>query len=224
MTRICTKCNTEKPINEFYKQVGQRFNVTPVCKVCKSIRAKLYYVKNKEKIKAVNTAYRNANRAKCNACNKKWRKANPERADLYSSAWKRANPEKAKEKRRIWENQKTETDPKFKLSCNMRRSIWDSLRGNKNGRHWEDLVGYTLNDLKKHLEKQFKKGMTWSNQGMWHIDHIIPISAHNFTKPEHTDFKKCWALKNLQPLWAHDNHVKHNKLTKHFQPSLFLLT
>ncbi|GAI73524.1 unnamed protein product, partial [marine sediment metagenome] len=33
-----------------------------------------------------------------------------------------------------------------------------------------------------------------------HIDHIIPKSAFNFTKPEHTDFKRCWALDNLRLL------------------------
>lgn len=29
----------------------------------------------------------------------------------------------------------------------------------KNRRHWEDLVGYTVQDLIQHLESQFKDGM-----------------------------------------------------------------
>ena len=62
--------------------------------------------------------------------------------------------------------------------------------------------------------------MIWGNYGDWHIDHKIPISAFNFTKPEHEDFKRCWALSNLQPLWAKDNISKNAKLEKHFQPSL----
>jgi len=53
----------------------------------------------------------------------------------------------------------------------------------------------------------------------WHIDHIIPVSAFNFTKPEHIDFNKCWALSNLQPLWAEENLSKHKKLKEAFQPS-----
>lgn len=62
--------------------------------------------------------------------------------------------------------------------------------------------------------------MSWDNYGKWHIDHKTPKSVFNFTQAEHRDFKRCWALKNLQPMWAEDNHSKGAKLTNHFQPSL----
>lgn len=115
-------------------------------------------------------------------------------------------------------------DSKFRLNHNIRKAVSKSLHGNKNGRHWGTLVGYTVEQLKKHLEKRFMPGMTWDNYGLhgWHIDHIIPISTFNFDKPEHMDFKRCWALKNLQPLWAKENVKKNNKLNKPFQPSLKL--
>ena len=64
--------------------------------------------------------------------------------------------------------------------------------------------------------------MTWENYGKWHLEHKIPISVHNFTRSGHEDFKRCWALKNLQPMWAIENFEKHDKLTKHFQPSLLI--
>jgi len=119
---------------------------------------------------------------------------------------------------------KTEKQLKNHLNHGMSRSIGQSLRGIKNGRHWEDLVGYTVEELKRHIEKLFLSGMTWDNycHRVWHIDHIIPKAAFYFTKPEHDDFKRCWELKNLQPLWAKDNIMKSNKLYKHFQPSLLL--
>jgi len=41
-----------------------------------------------------------------------------------------------------------------------------------------------------------------------HIDHIKPVASFNYTTTECVDFKKCWALKNLQPLWATDNLSK----------------
>jgi len=127
-----------------------------------------------------------------------------------------------KERRNILERNAAKNDPKFKLNRNMRRSIHHSLNGTKNYRKWKELIGYGVDELKLHLEKQFQPGMSWENYGEWHIDHDIPISAFNFTKPEHEDFKRCWALKNLRPLWANENQIKHAKLSKHFQPKLMI--
>ncbi len=105
---------------------------------------------------------------------------------------------------------------RFILRSVMGSHIRKSLRGNKNGSPWELLVGYTVTDLKKHLQRQFGPGMSWNNYGEWHIDHIIPINAFNFNSSDDMDFKRCWALKNLQPLWAHENRIKWDRVT---QPS-----
>ena len=104
----------------------------------------------------------------------------------------------------------------------MLSGIGISIKGNKNGRHWETLIGYKLNDLIKHLKSTMSKGYTWQNylEGKLHIDHKIPISVFNFSKPEHPDFRRCWALSNLQLLPAKENIVKRDKLTKPFQPAL----
>ena len=133
--------------------------------------------------------------------------------------WRKANPEKVKEACRRANTIRRST-PTGRLKDQIASSIRMSLYRNKNGRHWETLVGYTVEDLKKHLEKQFKDGMNWGNYGKWHIDHILPISAFNFEKPEDEDFQRCWALKNLRPFWAKDNFSKGGKLDRHFQPRL----
>lgn len=84
------------------------------------------------------------------------------------------------------------------------------FKKNKNGYHWEDLVGYTVEELKQHLENQFKEGMNWDKflKGEIHIDHIIPKSLFKYNDSEDREFKQCWALANLQPLWAEDNIKK----------------
>lgn len=53
----------------------------------------------------------------------------------------------------------------------------------------------------------------------WEIDHIFPISAHNFNSANDLDFKRCWSLSNLRPLWKMDNRIKHSKIMNNFQPS-----
>ena len=71
-----------------------------------------------------------------------------------------------------------------------------------------DLLGYTKEQLKEHIESLFTDGMSWERFDEIHIDHIRPIASFNYTTTECEDFKKCWALENLQPMWASDNMSK----------------
>jgi hypothetical protein len=114
---------------------------------------------------------------------------------------------------------KGKNNPGIRIGRRISQGMCVSLKGNKNGAHWEDIAGYSLNELKIHLGKLFEPGMSFENYGKWHIDHIIPKSVFNFKSPDDIDFKKCWALSNLQPLWAIDNIRKQAKLEKPFQPS-----
>jgi hypothetical protein len=100
--------------------------------------------------------------------------------------------------------------PKHRITRNLRTGIYKSLHTGKGG-SWEKAVGYTLLELKTHLENQFMDGMSWDNHGEWHIDHIKPISDFSFQSTKDSDFKRYWALSNLQPLWAKDNWYKNKK-------------
>lgn len=104
-------------------------------------------------------------------------------------------------------------DAKFDLNTLMRSRMRHSLNGGKRGASWASLVGYTVDELKAHLERQFLPGMTWDNRGIngWHIDHILPISSFDYDSPDHPDFKACWALTNLRPMWGGDNIRKKDK-------------
>jgi hypothetical protein len=179
------------------------------------IRGKIYYAHNIDKIKT----YQEANKDKLKKYKKIYRETNKKKIKNWSKAYQKINKEKLNARAKVYREA-----PKSKLSRNISRAIHKALAENKKGRHWEDLVGYTAEKLKKHLEKQFVNGMSWENYGKdgWHLDHKIPISVFNFTKSEHRDFKRCWALKNLQPMWALDNLEKHAKLTQPFQPSLLI--
>jgi hypothetical protein len=73
-----------------------------------------------------------------------------------------------------------------------------------------EIIGCTPEFLKEYIEKQFIKGMEWSNHSVygWHIDHIIPLSSAN---TEEEIYKLCHYT-NLQPLWAENNLKKSNKI------------
>jgi len=108
-------------------------------------------------------------------------------------------------------------DPKKKISKTISGGVRRSLKSNnlsKNGRHWEDLVGYTIQDLKDHIESLFTKGMTWEKivKGEIQIDHIIPQKFFKYNSTDDVEFLYCWSLNNLQPLWEKDNKEKNDKM------------
>ncbi len=125
---------------------------------------------------------------------------------------------------RMLKKERKNNNINIKLNDCISGAINHSIRNGKNGLHWETLVGYTLEDLKRHLENQFRTEMTWNNykHSGWHIDHIIPISRFNFSSYNDIDFKRCWALSNLQPMWGKENMSKGNKIIEPFQPYLAL--
>jgi len=102
-----------------------------------------------------------------------------------------------------------------RLNKNMGSNVWDSIKNNKNGRHWEDLVNYTLSGLIKHLKKTIPEGHIWQDylEGKLHIDHIIPKRAFTFNKPDDEEFKQCWSLYNLRLLPASKNKSKQDRIT-----------
>lgn len=93
------------------------------------------------------------------------------------------------------------------------RNVHKSVSKKSHWIKWTAILGYTLDDLMKHLERRFKPGMTWDNYGRfgWHIDHKKPVSSFNFTSENDTQFKECWSLNNLQPLWWKENISKGGK-------------
>jgi len=180
---------------------------------------------NPEKRKEVLRKWQSKNREKTREYSRKWRMENLEKAKIKgrkaNKKWAMNHPEEIREKGRR-DAKRRRNNPKWKLSTNISTEIRASLKKySKANRHWEALVDFTVDQLKAHLEKLFKPGMTWENYGtVWHIDHKVPIAVFNFDRPEHIDFRLCWSLKNLQPLEARKNLSKGAKLEKPFQPSL----
>ncbi len=172
---------------------------------------KIYYIENKEKILEHNAKYRNKNRPMINAQKKEFYQNNKEKHRKWAKDYAINNKDRLDECRRIRERERRK-DPFIKINKNISAQIRSALKEKKNGRHWESIVNFTLNDLINHLESQFREGMAWENYGKggWHIDHKFPVSWWKFRTPEDEDFKRCWALKNLQPLWEKENLSKQN--------------
>ena len=91
----------------------------------------------------------------------------------------------------------------------MMRAMQRNLHSKSESKRWHELTGYTVPELRDHIEKQFTPSMTWDNYGTsWHIDHIVPLSSFNFETAEDAGFRRAWSLSNLRPLPAKDNLKK----------------
>ena len=206
-SKKCTKCGEVKNISEFYGDKRANDKLTSSCKSC--------VIKDTRK-------WRLANLARVKKQRKLHYAQNQERAKQAVREWIATHPEMKRNMQRRYDKKRRAT-PEGKLNCSLSGALRRTLRGGKSFVHWENIVSFSVDQLKRHLEKQFTPEMNWGNYGTyWHIDHKIPIAAFNFQTVSDTDFKRCWALKNLQPLPKSVNCSKQDRLERPFQPSLTL--
>lgn len=199
---ICLMCSRE------FVRTGNR---QKVCADCRGDKTRLYTVQ-------YGTINQDEINSKARAAAAKRRLEDPEKVRRQGNEWRIQNKESLNARRRTPEARakaaanhrlRSATDPAFRAHKRMASAIFQALKGRKNGRKWETLVGYTCADLVRHLERQFVSGMSWNNMGEWHIDHIVPKSSFKYTDETDPEFKACWALTNLRPLWRGDNQTKH---------------
>ena len=97
-------------------------------------------------------------------------------------------------------------NPSRRIELSTRARIWQAVKGLDKGKGLFSRLEYSLEDLISHLSLLLTDGMTLDNYGEWHIDHIKPVIL--FDQSNEAQFKECWSLNNLQPLWASDNLIK----------------
>src|SRR5262245_6261589 len=69
------------------------------------------------------------------------------------------------------------------------------------------LIAYSPDRLRVHIEAQFTEGMSWANYGTtWHIDHVRPCASFDLSNP--LQQRACFNFVNLRPLWKPDNGSK----------------
>ena len=193
MVKVCGKCKVEKSFAEFSKHSSKKDGLQSECKSC----AKEYLQDNKERLKE---------RAK------QYYEDNKELIKETQKQYKQTNKERIKEYNKEYQKQRRETDPLFKLKCNLRSrtSMAFKNKGYSKNSKTREMLGADDEVAKAHIERQFTKGMNWDNYGEWHIDHIIPLSSANSKQ----EIIKLCHYTNLQPMWAEDNLIKSNTITE----------
>jgi hypothetical protein len=224
MNKYCPICN------KIFSKKRKKYCSEYCSKIAEDNSKKLWAINNKEKILLSAKKYRDSHKKERKILEDKYRKTHRKQACEKVKRYYWRNREKIcqkariyrlkhKEQRkiydRIYRNKRKKIDINFKLLTYLRSNLWKYLKSNYKYGSSIQLIGCSIDQLKQHIEKQFKPGMSWSNHGKgdngkgmkeWHIDHIVPCASFDLSIPE--EQHKCFHYTNLQPLWAIENAKK----------------
>lgn len=242
ISKVCTKCNSEKLFTEFNKDKNMKSGYKSKCRLClkseyNSEYHKQYIIKNTEKVserkkksyhkkKEVylqkNKEYRMKNREDYLSKGKKYYQNNKEKLLARSKIYRQENRAVIHKKKLARKKDRLKRDVIFKLKDRIRYRTYSILKSKNLSKKLScnEYLGCTGSELKAHLERQFDSIMNWDNYGTyWVIDHIIPLSLAK----THEEVYSLSSYKNLQPLEKKANSLKSDKLDMNYK-KLFSIT
>jgi len=196
----CSKCGEEKPltIEYFYKRKDSPTGYRHDCKDCRKKQSLKNYYENPEKKREDSNNYYYDN------------------IEIIKIKKKEYNSrEEVKKNRNVRVSNRKSIDPIFKLSLSISKCIFKKI---KMGGYTKKSKTYSYlkcdyETFKEYIENQFTEGMSWDNQGEWHLDHYYPVSLAQ-TEEDMYIFNH---YTNFQPLWAEDNLSKSNSVPDGFE-------
>lgn len=185
-TKICTRCSVEKPCTRDYFSLSKTGRLG-FASACKNCQREIYSVSAK---------------------------SDPEKFRDYARKSYCKNSGKIKERVR----KKKHTDKSYALRLRVSSLVRQSLGKGRLGQSWMKLLEFSPGELHARLESLFTEGMSWESfyNGEIEIDHVIPVSFFRPSDPDSLEFRMCWSLNNLQPLWRGENRAKGDRLPNNF--------
>jgi hypothetical protein len=197
--KICIKCEIKKDLEQFYSSKSYKDGKMGTCKSC--------FNKRSDKKKEYETEYKKEYRKKQSYIdsNNKWKQNNIN----YNKEWYQNNKVKINK----YQQDKKSKNILYKISCNMRTRISQTLSNYSKSKSTLNILGLNnFNDFKQYIETMFTDGMNWENygfgKGKWVIDHRIPLAS---AKNEDEICKLNYHT-NLQPMWWDENMIKGVKI------------
>ena len=138
---------------------------------------------------------------------KEYRKTHKKERKEYNEKYRKTHKKERNKKRR----DRYKNDPNYRMSRLLRARFRQALKSQKTKKTTSvfKLTSCSIAFLREYLSDQFEEeGMTWKNQGEWHIDHRKPCARFNLVNEE--DQLKCFHYTNLQPLWGPENMGKRD--------------
>jgi protein-arginine kinase activator protein McsA len=229
--KYCNKCNQELPASKvfFDENTSISDGLAGTCRKCKGyitpIRKKrsqpaadgykeCYDCRRRLPTSEFSTVSRNKDGLShiCKGCqSKRYQKNYKKKIARRNKKWYGKNKQRVLDRNREYYRKRSK-DPKYRAVKNLRSRMRAAIIDGRYSKSVMELLGGDREVVLKHIESQFKKGMSWDNYGVhgWHIDHIRPCNSFDLSDPQ--QLKECFHYTNLQPLWAKDNIRKGDKL------------
>jgi len=220
--KVCTGCNIEKQLRDFYKCKKSENGRRTKCKECIGAYNKKYRNKknNKKTAKTYQSKYYKENKKKLLGTMKEYRgiDENKEKAKTYHKKYREKNKDRIVGRQRDWSQKQSANNIQFRIKKNIRERIRAVIRRRNTIKPESSIraLGCDVSFLIKRFENKFhchprtREMMSWDNYGDWHIDHIIPLAS--FDLANKGQFLKACHYTNLQPLWAEENLSKGSKI------------
>jgi len=196
-TKICSRCGKDLSFLEFDFRSDPKMGRKSKCKQCEEDTK----IENRERI--IETK-RRKNEEKIER-----RKAREAKRLLPKPIPKKALPH---ERTAAW-RKSFENNPITRIKHAHRRRVNNLIKIGfmaKEKPHTRELFGCTYEEYRKHIEEQFRDGMTWHNHGsIWEIDHIRPLASFNLLDEDEQLI--AFNYKNVQPLLVKENRYKRDK-------------
>lgn len=242
----CTTCKCEILLEEYFCK-NRKGEYKKTCNPCLEVQ-RVKRQKNKENIAlGKKKCYEKKREYYINKA-KEWVGANKERRQQYLETTKEHNSEKHrqylmkhkerlsvissqyyKDKRHYCEHKTCKhrckvCNPNGHLKSLVTARIGHALKAKqaKKSNTSLEYLGCDIATFREHLEKTFKDGMTWENQGKdgWDIDHIIPVLyQQDGVEPSLEEVGKRLHYTNCQAMWHTENMKKGNRYCGEYQSS-----
>jgi hypothetical protein len=242
--RKCSNCRCTILLETYFSK-NRKGEYNKTCNGC-CAKAKEYRRQNKEKIALGKKKCYEEKRTYYINKSKAWVDENKEKRQQYLESTKKHNSEKHrqylmkhkerlavissqyyKDKRHHCEHKTNKQScrictPNGHLKTLVTARIGHALKAKKSKKSKKTIeyLGCDIPTFREHLEKSFKEGMTWENQGEdgWDIDHIIPVLyQQDGIAPSLEEVGKRLHYTNCQAMWHTENVKKGNRYCGDYQ-------
>lgn len=137
---------------------------------------------------------------------KNYYEKNRDRINAHYNSVYHKNKEDINRRRAAREKWRWHNDQEFRLKKSLRSRFKKAVKESWRTGSFVESLGCSIEELKKYLESQFTKGMSWSNYGTyWEIDHVVPFCSVDLS--DWNQVKPLIHYSNLQPI-SKDEHFK----------------